>query len=70
MALAIDWDNYEVIEAEDLKPWELHDTIEEVREAMDHLADAQRSIPEPMQELLEQLTRMEEEAEDGSSADG
>lgn len=70
MTITIDWDNYEVIEAEDLKPWELHDTIEEVREAMDHLVDAQRSIPEQMHELLVQLTDMEEEAEDGSSADG
>ena len=34
MALRIDWDNYEVIEAEDFWPWELDYEIEEVRDEM------------------------------------
>lgn len=60
MTITIDWDNYEVIESEDYTQGELSDTIEDVREAMDHLAVAQRSIPEPLAELLEQLTDMED----------
>lgn len=62
--ITIDWDTYEVIEAEDYSEWELSETIEDVREAMDHLAAAQRSIPEPLAELLEQLTDMEGIAND------
>lgn len=61
MTLRIDWDNYEVIEAEDFKPWELYDTIEDIREAMDNFAEMQRSIPEPLEELLITLTDLEEE---------
>ena len=71
MTITIDWDNYEVIEADDYTLSELSETIEDVREAMDHLSDAARSIPEPMAELLVQLTDMndwEEPHED--SAEG
>ena len=67
MALEIDWDNYEVIEAEDFTKSELSDTIEDVREAMDHLAAASRSIPEPMAELMEALGELEEEAHEDSA---
>jgi hypothetical protein len=64
MTLRIDWDNYEVIEAEDFKPWELSDTIEDVREAMDHFAESCRSIPEQLEELLVALADLEKELED------
>lgn len=69
MTITIDWDNYEVIEAEDYTLGELSDTIEDVREAMDHLATAARNIPEPMAELLVQLTEMEdwEEPSEGTT---
>lgn len=60
MTITIDWDNYEVIESEDYTQDELSDTIEDVREAMDHLALVHMSIPEPLAELLEQLTDMED----------
>ena len=70
MTLRIDWDNHEVIEAEDFKPWELADTIEDVREAMDHLAESCRSIPESLEELLVALTELEEELEDEDQTEG
>lgn len=58
--ILIDWDNYEVIEADDYTPQQLCDTIEDVREAMDHLAEARRNIPDEMVALLQTLTDMEE----------
>ena len=61
MALRIDWDSYEVVESEDFEPWELSDTIEDVRESMDHLAEAMKSIPESLEDLLVTLTELEEE---------
>lgn len=64
MALRINWDDYEVIEAEDFTSWELADTIEDVRESMDHLAEASGSIPEELEELLVTLTALEEELVD------
>lgn len=64
MTLRIDWDNYEVVEAEDFEPWELSDTIEDVREAMDQFAETCRTIPEQLEELLVVLADLEEEMED------
>ena len=61
MALRIDWDNHEVVEAEDYEPWELSDTIEDVREAMDHLVESMKSIPESLEDLLVALVELEEE---------
>lgn len=61
MTLRIDWDNHEVIEAEDFTPWELEDTIEDVREAMDHFAESNSPIPGALEELLVELTELEEE---------
>lgn len=70
MTLRIDWDSYELVEAEDYEPWELSDTIEDVREAMDHLAEACRSIPESLEELLVTLAELEEELEDEDQTEG
>lgn len=70
MTLRIDWDNHEVIEAEDFKPWELADTIEDVRETMDHLAEACGTIPETLEELLVTLTELEKELDDESQTEG
>ena len=61
MALRIDWDNYTVVEAEDFEPWELSDTIEDVRETMDHLVESMKSIPESLEDLLVALVELEEE---------
>lgn len=61
MSIQIDWDNYEVIEAEDYTPWDLENTIEEVREAMDNFAGMQRSIPEELMNLMETLGELEGE---------
>ena len=65
MALRIDWDNHEVIEAEDFKPWELADTIEDVREAVDYLSETFGSFPEEIVELLQSLVELEEEIKNG-----
>lgn len=64
MTLKIDWDNYEVIEAEDYTLSELSDTIEDVREALDLLEAA---APEGMVELLTELSALEdwEESNEG-----
>ena len=64
MTLRIDWDNYEVIESEDFKHRELYDTIEDVREAMDHFAESCRPIPEQLEELMVVLADLEQELED------
>lgn len=61
MTLRIDWDTYEVIEKEDFDLTDLENTIEDVREAMDNFAEMQRSIPEHLEELLIELTDLEEE---------
>ena len=63
MALAIDWDNYEVIESDDYTMYELEQVIEDVREWIDHLNEGTKSAPDSMLELLEQLTEMQEEKE-------
>lgn len=57
VALGIDWDNYEVIEAEDYTLSELSDTIEDVRETLDLLGEA---APEGMLELLTELSALED----------
>ena len=61
MTLRIDWDTYEVIEKEDFDLTDLENTIEDVREAMDNFAGMQRSIPEVLEDLLVELTDLEEE---------
>lgn len=70
MTLRIDWDNYEVIEKEDFDLIDLENTIEDVRETMDHLAEACGTIPETLEELLVTLTELEEELEDESQTEG
>lgn len=70
MTLRIDWDTHEVIEAEDFKPWELSDTIEDVREEMDYFAESNRPIPGALEELLVELTDLEMGLEDEDQAEG
>ena len=52
MALRIDWDNYEVIEAEDFWHWELDYEIEEVRDEMDRWMDTTGTVPNALEELM------------------
>lgn len=61
MTLRIDWDTYEVIEKEDFDLTDLENTIEDVRESMDNFAGMLRSIPEALEDLLVELTGLEEE---------
>ena len=61
MTLKIDWDNYEVIEAEDFTPSDLENTMEDVREAMDNFATTMGAIPEQLEELMETLGELEGE---------
>lgn len=65
MTLRIDWDTYEVIEKEDFDLTDLENTIEDVRETMDNFVGMQRSIPDPLEELLIALTDLEEELTNG-----
>ena len=60
MALRIDWDTYEVIEAEDFWPWELDYEIEEVRDEMDRWLDVMGMVPIALEELMIVLNDMEE----------
>ena len=60
MALRIDWDNYEVIEAEDFWPWELDYEIEEARVEMDRWMDTTGAVPDALEELMIELNDMEE----------
>ena len=60
MALRIDWDNYEVVEAEDFELIDLENTIEDVREVMDYLSYSWKGIPEALEELMIELNDMEE----------
>ena len=61
MALRIDWDNYTVMEADDFDLIDLENTIEEVREVMDYLSYSWKGIPEALEDLLVELTDLEEE---------
>lgn len=61
MSIQIDWDNYEVIEAEDFDLADLENTMEDVRETMDNFAGMQRSIPEELMNLMETLGELEGE---------
>ena len=61
MALRIDWDNYEVIEAEDFWPWELDYEIEEVRDEMDRWMGTTGTVPNALEELMVVLSDMEED---------
>lgn len=61
MSIQIDWDNYEVIEAEDFDLTDLENTMEDVRETMDNFAGMQRSIPEELMNLMETLGELEGE---------
>lgn len=56
--IKIDWDNFEVIEAEDYTKDELSATIEDVREFLDSYGEAGRDSM-LAEELLETLTDME-----------
>ena len=60
MALRIDWDNYEVVEAEDFELIDLENTIEDVREVMDYLSYSWKGIPDALEELMIELNDMEE----------
>lgn len=57
----IDWDNYEVLEAEDYTDEELYNTIEELRETMDDYLALAGELPENLEELMQTLGRIEEE---------
>lgn len=61
MAIEIDWDNYEVIEAEDFTQQELCDTIEDVREALDFMSESMQSIPDAAMDILTTLTDLKGE---------
>ena len=61
MGLHIDWDTYEVIEREDFDLTDLDNAIEEVREVMDYLSYSWKGIPEALEDLLVELTDLEEE---------
>ena len=67
MALRIDWDNYTVMEAEDFDLIDLENTIEEVREVMDYLSYSWKGIPEALEDLLVELTDLEEETHNGTN---
>ena len=66
MALRIDWDNYTVMEADDFDLIDLENTIEEVREVMDYLSYSWKGIPEALEDLLVELTDLEEETHNGT----
>ena len=66
MGLHIDWDTYEVIEREDFDLTDLDNAIEEVREVMDYLSYSWKGIPEALEDLLVELTDLEEETHNGT----
>lgn len=59
--ITIDWDNYELIEAEDFSPMDLDITMEDVREALDNLRETTNVVSEKLERLLEELGDLEGE---------
>lgn len=61
MTIKIDWNTYELEEAEDYGAGELYVTIEELREEADSYVNLGVDVPEQLLETIELLYEMEEE---------